>query len=137
MTVKRRFVKVNFISNGLEKYVAFTINNNLVFIYSMQFMNCRLDAVVSNLLDNDFRYLSQEFDGYLLELVKQKGVYPYEYMDGFKKFFEHKLPCRCKFYISLKDECISEKDYIHIINVWNTFKMNAAGDYCDLCFVRG
>ena len=28
--------------------------------------------------DNDFRYLSQEFSGDLLELIKQKGVYPYE-----------------------------------------------------------
>ena len=28
----------------------------------------------------DFKYLRQEFTGDLLELVKQKGVYPYEFM---------------------------------------------------------
>ena len=33
---------------------------------------------------------------------------------------------------SLKDACISEKDYSHSINVWNTFKMNKMGDYHDL-----
>ena len=35
-------VKVNAIPNGLEKYMAFAINNNLVFIDSMQFMNSSL-----------------------------------------------------------------------------------------------
>ena len=39
-------VKVSVISNGLEKYMAFTINTNLVFIESMQFMNSSLDSVV-------------------------------------------------------------------------------------------
>ena len=43
-------------------------------------------------------------------------------MDSFKKFSEDKLPDRGKFYSSLKDECISEKDYLHAINGWNTLK---------------
>ena len=50
--------------------------------------------------DNDFRYLSEEFISDLLELVKQKGVYPYEYMDSFEKFSEDKLPDRCTFFSS-------------------------------------
>ena len=68
----------------------------------------------------------------MLELVKQKGVYPYEYIDSFKKFSEDKLPNRCDFFSSLKDECISERDYLHAINIWNTFKMNTIGYYHDL-----
>ena len=112
--------------------MAFTINNNLFFIDSMQFMNSSLDALVYNLSDNDFKYLLQEFSGDLLELVKQKGVYPYEYMDSFNKCSENKLPDRCGFYSSLKDECISEKDYSQAINVWNVFKMNTIGNYHDL-----
>ena len=55
--------------------MAFTINKNLVFIDSMQFLNSSLDALVNNLSDNDFKYLSQEFSDNLSELVKQKGVY--------------------------------------------------------------
>ena len=96
-------VKVSVIPNGLEKYMAFRINNNLVFIDSMQFMNSSLDALVKNLSNNDFKYLSQEFSGELLELVKQEGVFPYEYMDSFEKFFEDKLPNRCRLFSSLKD----------------------------------
>ena len=54
--------------------------------------------------------LSKEFSGEMLELVKEKGVYPNEYMDSFKRFFENKLPDRSKFLSSLKDECVSKKD---------------------------
>ena len=61
----------------------------------MQFMNSSLDVLVKNLSEMDFKYLSQEFSGDLLKLVKQKGVYPCEYMDSFKKFFDKKLPDRC------------------------------------------
>ena len=43
--------------------MALTINKNLVFIDSMQFMNSSLDVLVKNLSDNDLKYLSQEFSG--------------------------------------------------------------------------
>ena len=82
--------------------------------------------------DNDFKYLLQEFSGDLLQIVKQKGVYPYESMDSFKKFSENKLPNRCKYFSSLKDKCISEKDYLKADNIWNVFKMNTVGDYHDV-----
>ena len=52
----------------------------------MQFMNSSLDVLVKNLSKNDFEYLLQEFSGELLEFVKQKGVYPYKYMNNFKMF---------------------------------------------------
>ena len=68
----------------------------------------------------------------MLKLVKQKAVYSYEYMDSFKKFSEDTLLDRSKFYSSLKDKCISEKDYLHANNVWNVFRINKLGDYHDL-----
>ena len=49
----------------------------------MQFMNSSLDSLVKNLSDNDFKYLSEEFSDEILEPIKQKGVYPYEYMANF------------------------------------------------------
>ena len=124
-------MKVSVIPNGLEKYMTFTINKNLVFIDSMQFMNSSLDSLVKNLSDNDFKYLSEEFSGEVLKLEK-KGVHPYEYIDSFQKFSENKLPDKCKFFSSLKNKCISEIDYLKANNIWNTFKMNAMGDYHDL-----
>ena len=112
--------------------MAFTINRNLVFINSMPFMNSSLDSLVKTLSDHGFVCLSEEFSGKFLKLVKQKGVYPYEYMDSFEKFFEDKLPDKCEFFSSLKERCISEKDYFKTINVSNVFKMNTVGDYHDL-----
>ena len=132
-------VKVNVIPNGLEKYVTFTINKNLIFINSMQFINSGLEALVKNLTYNDFKYLSQEFNGEQLSLIKQKGVYPYEYMNSFERFSEDKLPDRCEFYSSLKDGriyekdgCISAKDYLHAVNVWNEFNIQPLDDYYDV-----
>ena len=107
-------VKVNVIPNGLEQYIAFTINNNLVFIDSMQFMNSSLGALVNCLPDNDFKYLSQEFGSDLLKLVKQKGVQPYEFMESFKKFSEDKLPDRHKLFSSLKMN-VSVKKNIYML----------------------
>ena len=74
--------------------------------------------------DKDVIYLSEEFSGEFLRLVKQKGVYPYEYMGSFKKFSEDKLPDKCKFFSSLKDKCISEKDYLKANNIWHVIKIN-------------
>ena len=70
----------------------------------------RLTKISFLLQHADFKYLSQEFNGEQLNLVKEKGLYPYEYMDSFEKFFEDKLPDRCEFYSSLKDGCISEEN---------------------------
>ena len=98
--------------------MAFIINKNLVFLDSTQFINSSLDSLVN----------SRE----LLRLVKQKGLYPYEYMHNFKKFSENKLPDRSKFFSSPKDACISEKGYLKAVDVWNVLKINTMGDYQDL-----
>ena len=51
---------VNVIHNGLEKYMAFIVNRNLVFIDSMQFMNFSLDSLVKNLVDDDFKFVKRD-----------------------------------------------------------------------------
>ena len=52
-------VEISATPNGLDKYMAFIINENLVFIDSMQFMNSTLDILVKNLPDNDFKYFTR------------------------------------------------------------------------------
>ena len=75
-----------------------------MFIDSMQFMNCILDKLAKILSDKDFKYLIEEFGSKNLELLKQKGIYPYEYMDSFERFNEGKLPNKKHFHSSIKDE---------------------------------
>ena len=88
-------VKIDVIPNRLQKYMAFLLNKNLVFIYSMQFINSSLEKLIKHFSDIDFKFLTEEFHPKNLELL--------EYMDSFKRFGEEKLPDRECFYCSLKD----------------------------------
>ena len=53
-------------------------------------------------------------------------------MNSFKRFTENKPPDKCKFFSSLKEECINEKDYGRVNNICNAFKINSMGNYHDL-----
>ena len=101
-------VKISIIPNGLEKYIAFFFNKNLVFIDSMQFVNSSLYKLVKNLSDEDFKYIVEEFGSEHLELLKQKGDYPYKYMNSSERFNEEKLPTKNIFYSSAKDGKIGD-----------------------------
>ena len=60
--------------------MSFSINNKLAFIDSFQVLSFSLNSLVKKLGKIDFRYLSQEFDNKVLDLVKQKVYYSYEYI---------------------------------------------------------
>ena len=118
-----------------------------VFIGSMQCMNSSLEKLVKNFIDNDFRYLTEEFGYKNLELLKQKDAYPLEYMDSFKRFSEEKLPDKPCFYSSVKDGTtgdngkkldghISGEDYLTCKEIWNEFNMKNMGDYHDHCLKK-
>ena len=70
----------------------------------MQFMNSGIDKLVKNLAHENFKYLVEEFGSENLELLKQKGAYPYEYMNSFERFNEEKLPARKYFLVQKKNE---------------------------------
>ena len=83
--------------------------SKLSFLDRFQFLSCLIDNLVKSLSKDDFKYLSQKFDNNVLDLVKQQGFYPYEYMNDIKKFKEE-LTSKKKFYSSLNGKSISEKD---------------------------
>ena len=106
----------------------------------MQLMNSSLDKLVKNLSDEDFKYLIEELGSENLELLKQKGAYPYEYMNSFERFNEEKLPAR-KYFLSSSekgkisndskksDSHISFKDYLTCEKMWDKFEMKNASNY--------
>ena len=57
----------------------------------MQFLRVRFDKLIKNLSDKDFKYLVEEFGFKNLRLLKQKGAYPYEYMNSFERFNQKKI----------------------------------------------
>ena len=125
-------MKINVIPCNMEKYLAFMLGKNLVFIDSFQFMSSSLSNLVNNLPAEAFKYTGQVFQGEQLSLMKKKGVYPYDYMDSFEKFEDNKLPKKEDFFSIMNNEHITDEEYQHAQNVWNDFSLSSMGEYHDL-----
>lgn len=98
---------INVIPNNMEKYAAFMIGKHLVFFDSFQFMSSSLESLAKNLPEEAFKYTSEEFLDEKLKLMKQKGVYPYDYIDSFNRFDEKELPTKDEFFSILNNEHIT------------------------------
>ena len=116
-----------------EDYTGLTlpINFEIRFIDSFKFLQTSLANLVSNLQPDDFHNTKREFKKNV-DLLTRKGVYPYDYVSSLEKMSETQLPPKEEFYSKLNDEDISEDDYQHAINVWNTFNCKTIKDYHDL-----
>ena len=125
-------MNINAIPNNMEKYMAFMLGNHLTFIDSFQFMSSSLDKLVSNLPAEALKYTSKKFKKEKFELMRKKGVYPYDYMDTFEKFNKTELPTKEEFYSILNNEHITDEDYSHAQKVWNTFQLQTMGEYHNL-----
>ena len=94
--------------------------------------NCKnINKDCINPVYDDLKYTSEIFKDEKLNLMARKGVYPYDYMDSFKKF-NSPLPKKEDFYSLLNEKNISDEDYQHVQNVWNKFNLKNMGDYHDL-----
>ena len=82
---------------------------------------------------NTYKFFNNDINKFIMLL--RKGVYPYEYMDGWDKFNEKIIPSKELFYNNLTLENISEVDYMYTDDVFKTFELNNLGDYHDL-YVR-
>ena len=61
-------------------------------------MGSSLDKLVNNLPNDAFKYTSEEIkNDKKLKLIKQKGGYPYDYMDSLNRFSERKLKLKMIF----------------------------------------
>ena len=132
---EKQDLNINAIPNNVEKYMAFMLGNHLTFIDSFQFMSSSVDKLVSNLPKDDLIYTSKAFKGKRLDLMSQKGVYPYDFMDSFEKSNQMELPNKDQFYSILNDQHITDDEYDHAKKVWNPFMIKTMGEYHDLYLV--
>lgn len=133
---------IKIIPKSKEKYLTITktIQSEysqypiqIKFIDSFHFLSASLDTLSKSLSDTSFIHLSREFPHKeQFDLLRHKGVYPYDYMDSWKKYDETKLPLQENFYNSLSMEHISEDDYNHALLVWRKFNIRNLGEYTDL-----
>ena len=111
------------------------INEKLIFKcidcekeYEKEFNNKLIERFA-----NTYKFCDNDLDKFIMLL--RKGVYPYEYMDGWSTFNEKIIPSKDSFYSNLTLENISETDYVHANNVFKKFNINILGEYHDL-YVR-
>ena len=137
------------IAENKEKYISFNVKINVTlagvsnedgkevrkniqlrFIDSCRFMGSSLDKLASNLDDDHCKHLREFYkEEEVFRLMRRTGVYPYEYMDGWEKFDETSLPPKDTFYSKLNMKGISNQDYEHAHQVWNTMEKKTLGCY--------
>ena len=70
-------------------------------------------------LKKNFNHTSRSLENENVCLMIRKGVNPYEYMDGWKKFEETSLLPKDSFYSRFSMKDFSDQDYEHAKQVWN------------------
>lgn len=129
---------LNCIPNTMEKYLSFSIGK-LNFLDSAQFTLASLEALVNSLNktkdETKFKQFNKEFNTIstdLKQLLRQKGVFPYDWFNSANKLDETKLPNKDEFYSTLNNENISDKDYELAQQVWKLSNCKTFHDYLNL-----
>ena len=104
----------------------------IVFKDSLKFMASSLEALVNNLPEGALNNLNKYFTPEQVKLLKQKGFFPYDYMDDIKKLKDKKPPPQKAFYSKLTGKGINNYNYNHVLNVWKTWKMKTFTEYLEL-----
>ena len=70
----------------------------------------KIDEKLKKRFTNIFKFSNIDVSKFIL--LFRKGVYPYEYMDGWEKFNETPLPEKEEFFSNLSIEHIIDPDYV-------------------------
>jgi hypothetical protein len=85
---------------------------------------------VGNLIKSKYDFpISEKFG--LHPILRQKGIYPYKWVDYIQKFKCTELPGVDAFYNDLTQKPCSTEDYQHAQNVWKTLGCNTFEEYHD------
>ncbi|XP_071055042.1 uncharacterized protein [Onthophagus taurus] len=141
---------VDVIAQNKEKYISFSkkiivgenidskgklrrVHMKLRFVDSFRFMALSLEKLGSFLEDNQCVQIRKYFrNEEQFRLIRQKGVFPYSFVDSFEKLNLTALPDRSSFYNTLCDDSITEENYCRAQTVWNLFNCRTLGEYSDI-----
>ena len=136
--------QLSVIAQNSEKFVTFELKQ-LQFKDSFSFLSSSLDKLVklTKYEGNEKRTNWQENFKYsrtskyiksdeCLDLLSDKGVYPYDYFDNFNKFNEKELPPIEEFYSKLSEEHIKQEEYERAQKIYKHFNIQNLGEYHDL-----
>ena len=124
--------QLSCIPNTMDKYMSFSIGRKLVFLDSLQFVATSLENLVNALNqegDKMFPVFNRELG---IPLLRQKGVFPYDWFDSVDKLNLPELPSKKEFYSKLNECHISDSDYAHACQVWRETGCKTFYDYVSL-----
>ncbi|XP_055839997.1 uncharacterized protein LOC129907698 [Episyrphus balteatus] len=133
--------EIKVIPLNKEKYISFSKkiaidekrSIELRFLDSYRFLGDSIDSLARNLVPSDFIITRKCFETeQSLDLVKRKGVFPYEFLDSWQKMSEPCLPERVKFFNKLTNEECSTEDYQLAISIWNHFNCHNLKSYMEI-----
>ena len=133
MKYEDQYNKVQLLPKNSEEYISIDYGSyykKLRFLDSYRFLLKSLSGVTESI--NAFPILEKEFHGNDISLLKQKGFYPYEYIDSIDRLQEKELPGKEKFYSTLTGKTITDPEYSHAQKVWETFDCKTLLDYHNL-----
>ena len=97
-------------------------------------MACSLDKLASFL--PEMPILTKEFEKTYsadqINLLRRKGVFPYDYVSSLEVLTETELLKRESFYSALNDCHVLTEDYQHACRVWDNLQIGTMGDYSDI-----
>ena len=79
---------------------------------------------------NIYEFCNGDINKFILLL--RKGVYPYEYIDSWERFYETSLSDKETFYSNLNMEDITDVDHRHAKRVFKSLNIKNLGAYHDL-----
>lgn len=105
----------------------------IIFKDSYRFISASIDSLAKSLDPNhDFKNLEKHFPVHS-EMLKRKGVFPYELVQSDEVYEMVEFPPPDAFKTCLNDyEPISDEDYNFAKTVYHTFGCNNIGDYSDI-----
>lgn len=146
--------RIDIIPSTTENYLSFTINFTAYemtnqkrdfgnyekhlkfrFIDSFRFMADSLQNLASYLSDGEKKITNRQWR-HLSEgkraLLREKGVFPYDYIDSYEKLKEEELPPIKAFYNKLTDSSIKKKQYKIAKEIWQRFNIKTLQEYADI-----
>lgn len=126
--------KIAGIYDLVEENKNFKENIKFRFIDSYRFLNSSLAELASTLEYDDLEIIKSEWSNQpnKISLLTRKGVFPYDFVDSYKKLNVQRLPTKDEFYSKLYETHITEDDYKHAKKVWKEFNITTLGEYSDL-----
>ena len=125
-----KFVSLNFNSFRINDSFSF-LKSSLANLWSL--LKAKRDSYFPIIRESDLVKTDGKFDETKYNLiVKNKGIYPYDFFTSFDDFELTELPSKEKFYNQLTENFVSDEDYSYAVEIFAAFKCKNLRDFTNI-----